>query len=239
MGVLELHGCLRRVPRAVLPLVPVRGHRDRRLAAARVSARVLDRVPLGPVAEPVPARDRRAVLRDVPHPDARVAEHPRGRGPSGRLPAGHPRPRRRPGPALHDARGRRGHHLQLLPLHGAAAVRLARADRRAAARGGEGPLREPDADLPARDAAALGARHRRRHAAHVHPCDRRLHQRRAPRDAEAADDRERHPGEVPRVAGLSDRRGALVRPHGTDPRRAPRVRQARRDDTEKAPSTRP
>ena len=40
-----------------------------------------------------------------------------------------------------DVRGRRRHHLQLLPLHGAAALRLARADRPAAPGGGEGPLR--------------------------------------------------------------------------------------------------
>ncbi len=39
-------------------------------------------------------------------------------------------------------RRRRGHHLQLPALHGAAALRLARADRPAPARGGGGPLRE-------------------------------------------------------------------------------------------------
>ena len=37
---------------------------------------------------------------------------------------------------------------------------VARADRPAAARGGRGPLREPDAGVPARDAAALAARGR-------------------------------------------------------------------------------
>ena len=46
--------------------------------------------------------------------------------------------------------------------------------------------------------------------------------------AEAADDRQRHPGEVPRVARLSDRGRPLVRPDGGDPRRAPRLRTARR-----------
>ena len=39
----------------------------------------------------------------------------------------------------------------------------------AAARGGEGPLRDPDAGVPAGDAAALGARDRRRDAADLHP----------------------------------------------------------------------
>ena len=62
--------------------------------------------------------------------------------------------------------------------------------------------REPHERVPPRHAAALRARDRRGHAAHVHPRRRRLHQRRAARDAEAADDRQRDPGEVPRVARL-------------------------------------
>ena len=42
----------------------------------------------------------------------------------------------------------------------------------------------------------------------------------AARHAEPGDDRERHPGEVPRVARLPGGRGALVHPDGADPRRA-------------------
>ena len=43
--------------------------------------------------------------------------------------------------------------------------------------------------VPARDAAAFDAGRRRRNAADLHPCGRRLHQRGASRDPEAADDR--------------------------------------------------
>ena len=214
LGVLELHRGDLGLPHAARPLVPVRGDRDDRGAPPRVSARLLDRVPRRAVAEPLPALDRRAVLRHVPHPHARVAQHPRRRGAGRRLPAGDPRPRRGRTAARDDVRRRRRHHLQLPALHGAADVRLARADRAAAPGGGEGPLRDPDADVPARDAAAVGAGDRRGHAAHLHPGGRRLHQRRAPRHAEAADDRQRHPGEVPRVARLPDRGVALVHPHG-------------------------
>ena len=110
-----------------------------------------------------------------------------------------------------------------LPLY----VSLEQIDATAAG-GGEGSVREPDPGVPAGHAAVLGARDRRRDAAHLHPGCRRLHQRRAARDAEAADDRERHPGEVPRVARLPDRRGPLVRPHGRHPRVAAPVRPHRR-----------
>ena len=59
-------------------------------------------------------------------------------------------------PAARDVRrGRRGHHLQLPALHGAAALRVAGADRPAPARGGRGSLREQASGVPARDAAAL------------------------------------------------------------------------------------
>ena len=62
------------------PLVRLRRDRDRRVPPARVSARLLDRVPGGPVAESLPALHRRAVLRHVPRADARLAEHPRRPG---------------------------------------------------------------------------------------------------------------------------------------------------------------
>src|SRR4029453_13763930 len=52
-----------------------------------------------------------------------------------------------------------------------------------------------------------------------HPGSRRLHQRAAARDAEAAHDRERDPVEVPRADRLSSRGRAVLRPDGGDPRR--------------------
>ena len=75
-------------------------------------------------------------------PDARLAQHPRRRGPGRRCPPAAPRPRPGRAPARDLRRGRRRDHLQLPAVHGAAALRLARADRRAPARGGERPLRE-------------------------------------------------------------------------------------------------
>ena len=66
--------------------------------------------------------------------------------------------------------------------------------------------------------------HRRRHAAHVHPGGRRLHQRPAARHAAPVHDRQRHPVEVPRADRLPGGGGALVHPDGADPRRAPRLR---------------
>ena len=55
----------------------------------------------------------------------------------------------------------------------------------------------PDAGVPARHAPALGTGDRGGDAPHLHPGGGRLHQRGAARHAEAGDDRERHPGEVP------------------------------------------
>ena len=51
----------------------------------------------------------------------------------------------------------------------------------AADRGGQGPLRVGANRLPQGHPAAHRARDRRRHAAHLHPGGRRLHQRRVPR----------------------------------------------------------
>src|SRR5262249_44781144 len=107
--------------------------------------------------------------------------------------------------------------------------RLARADRRAAARSGAGSLREPRSRLPACHAAALAAGRVRGHAPHVHPGRRRLHQRAAPRDAAAVHDRQRHPVEVPRADGLPGCGGALVRADGPDRVARPGVRARARD----------
>ena len=92
----------------------------------------------------------------------------------------------------------------------------------------QGPVRELDPGVLARDPAALGSRDRGRHAADLHSGSRRLHQCRPPRHDEADDDRERHPGEVPHVSRLSDRGVAQLHPHGADPRRAPGIRARRR-----------
>ena len=94
--------------------------------------------------------------------DARLAEHPRRRGAGRQHPARHPRARARRAAARRPGRRRRRHHLQLLPLHGAAALRLARADRPAAARGRRSDLyASASAGVPAGDAAALDAGNRR------------------------------------------------------------------------------
>ena len=87
---------------------------------------------------------RRAVLRHVPVRTLAWLNILADEGPIvvGVLQAlGHPR--RRTGGCSRRVRRRRGDHLQLPPVHGASALRLARADRRAAARGGGGSLREP------------------------------------------------------------------------------------------------
>ena len=128
------------------------------------------------------------------------------------------RDRRQRPPARDPDRGRRRDHLQLPALHGAAALRRARADRPEADRGGPGPVREQGAHLPARDAAAVDAGRARWHAAHVHPGGRRLHQRAAARHVEPVHDRERHPVEVPRAHRLPVGGGAVAAPDGGDPR---------------------
>ena len=157
------------VPRASDPLVRLRGARDAARASRQLSARLLDRVPRRAVEEPAAARDHRAVLRHVPDPDARVAVDPLGQRVRRRH-AAHAAPARRGRTAArHVDRGRRGDHLQLPAVHGAAALRGARADRPAADRGRAGPLREQAAGVPPRDAAALAARRVRGHAADVHP----------------------------------------------------------------------
>ena len=139
-----------------------------------------------------------------------------------------PHPRARWAPPRHVRRRRGGDHLQLPAVHGVAVVRVARADRRAAARGGRGPLREQAAGVPPRHAPALRAGDRGGNAAHLHPGRGRLHQRSAARDAEAVHGRQRDPVEVPRRARLPVRRGAVVHPDGADPRRADRLCARRR-----------
>ena len=151
--------------------------------ADQLPARLLDRVPRRTVEEPLPARDHRPVLRHLPDPHARVADDPL-RQRLRRRHAPHAARARRGRTAARDVdRRRRGAHLQLPALHGAAALRGARADRPAADRGRAGPLREQAPGVPARDAAALAARRLRGHPADVHPRRRRLHQRAAARDA--------------------------------------------------------
>ncbi len=126
-------------------------------------------------------------------------------------------------------RRRRGHHLQLPALHGAAAVRVARADRPAAARGGGGPLREQAAGVPPGDAAALGARASSR--ARCSPSSR-------PRATSSTPQllgtpRQYMIGNVIQskfldAARLPGRGGAVVHPDGADPGRAARLRARRR-----------
>src|ERR671937_1382312 len=76
----------------------------------------------------------------------------------------------------------------------------------------------------ARDAAALAARSRCRHTAHVHTGGRRLHQRAAPRVAEEPHDRQRDQLEVQRADRLSGGGLDVVRPDGGDPHPGAHVR---------------
>src|SRR5439155_11637322 len=229
LGVVELPRRDLALPRPVRALGRVRGCRDPDRARHRVSARLLDRLPRRALEEPLPPARDRAVLRHLPDPDARLGDDPlrrRGRHRDAAAP-------RDPGlgrPPARDVGGRdRGDHLQLPALHGPAALRQPRADRLEADRGGAGPLREQGAGLSARDASALAPGRLRRDAPDVHPGCGRLHQRAAPRHAEAVHDRQRHPVAVPGCAGLPLGGRALVRADGCDPRRGARVRPLARD----------
>ena len=188
---------LKRLQRAVHPLVRIRRARHADRAPDRLPARLRDRVPRRKVAERAAAPRDRAVLRHVPDPHALVGDDPVRLGRrrehaqdardrlSGRAFARH-----------HGLRGR-GHHLQLPAVHDPAAVREPGADRPQAARGGLRPVRPAPRRVPARHAAALHAGRRGRRAAHLHPGGRRLHQRAAAGYAQAVHDRKRHPVALP------------------------------------------
>ena len=218
LGVLELQRGALGQPRAADPLVPVRRDRDRAGARVQLPARVLDRLPGRPLEERLPRPRRGAVLRHLPDPDDRLADDPLGRR-HRRQRAADDRPARGRRPPARDLdRRRRGDHLQLPPVRDPADLRLARAGRPAARRGGVGSLREPAACVPAGDAAALAAGHLRGDAADVHPRRRRLHQRRAARRPQPGHDRERDPVEVPRPDRLPVGGGAVLRADGADRR---------------------
>ena len=85
------------------------------------------------------------VLHHLPDPDPRLGDDPLRREPGGRTSShaiGLAPERPRPG---HQRRRDRRPHLQLPAVHDPADLRQPRADRRAADRGGEGPLRLGDA----------------------------------------------------------------------------------------------
>ena len=95
LGVGELLGRDPELPRPLHPLARVRRHRDAARALLGLSAGVLDRLPRRPLEEPAAAVHRRALLRHLPDPDARVGDDPRRPGAGRRLPARHRDPRRR------------------------------------------------------------------------------------------------------------------------------------------------
>ena len=66
-------------------------------------------------------------------------------------------------------------------------------------RGGQGPVLDVDRRLPQDRVPAVAPRSVRRHAAHVHPGERRLRQPALPRQSEHDDDRQLDPGPVPRA----------------------------------------
>ena len=115
------------------------------------------------------------------------------------------------------ARGGLRTDVQLPAVHDPAALHLAGAHRRPAARGRGRPLRPAVHHLPPGDVPAVHARRRLRHPAHLHPGERRLRQRRTARLHRHQDDRQRHPVAVPAGPRLPDGRRALVHPHGGRP----------------------
>ena len=186
------------------------------IVAARVPARVLPGA-LGDEAEvrPAPAPDR-AVPDELPAARARVEGDPRRPGRRQLVPLLDAPPRAgAPDLAapLQPVRGHARARLHLAAVRRAADLRLAREPRPAPARGGERPRREPPAGVPARDAAAVAARRRRRVPLRLHPDARRV------RDAVARRRRERlhvrQPDRRPvrhRLPRLGDRLGARAVP---------------------------
>src|SRR5690606_1314572 len=167
----------------------------------------------------------RAVLHQLPDPHPRLEDDPRRRRTGGRRPGRAARPGRhrlarldgrRPG-ARHPAGGRLRSDVQLPAVHDPAAVHLAGAHRPPPARGGERPLREALHDLPQGHLPAVDAGRGLRHAADLHPGDRRLHQRGPPRLDRDPHGRQRHPVPIPADPRLSDGRGPLLHPDGRDP----------------------
>src|SRR6201996_7640117 len=179
------------------------------------------------MAEPDAVRGGGAVLHHLPDPHPGVEDDPRRRKPGHRIPP-HDRARSERAHPVHRLRGDRRYHLQLPPLHGAAALRKPRADRHQGLGGVERPLRERLLDLLESDLPALTAGRRRRHAAHLHPRGRRLRQRGIPRRRQQLDDRQRHPKALPDAIELLFRRRALVRPDGGDHGRRDPLHQSRR-----------
>ena len=123
-------------------------------------------------------------------------------------------------PAAHPDEHRRvgdpGHDLRIPAVRDPAAVRVDRPARLEPPRGRPRPVRVGPGGVPARDAAADDARDRRRVAADVHPGDRRLRHAGPPRRTADHDDRQEHPGAVPRGPRLAVRGGARVHPDGRD-----------------------
>ena len=126
------------------------------LHPARLPDGVLDRVLRRQVEGDPVLPDPRAVLRVVRDPHGAVEVHPRRRRRA--LRAAEERSGSCPDDfrVLRDAgRGGRRHHVQLPAVHGAAALRGARAHRQAARRGGQGPVRLEVRGVPQGRAAAV------------------------------------------------------------------------------------
>ena len=125
----------------------------------------------------------------------------------GLIPDEHPCP-------LDPVRGRRRAHLRRAPVHAAAALRRAAADRPDPGRGRRRPLRERHRPLPHDHPAALGARHLRRDRPRRDHQHRRLPERVDPRRPIDDDDRQHHPDPVRQQRRLPDRVGAGADPDG-------------------------
>src|SRR5574337_5266 len=124
--------------------------------------------------------------------------------------------------AVHPRRGAGRDDLQLPAVHGAAAVRQSGEARPAPDRGRARPRRQPVDHLRRGDAAAVGARHRRRGHAGVHPGGGRIRDPRPARRRRRDDDRPQDLGRLRAEPGLADGVGG----RGGDGRDAGRAHRA-------------
>ena len=214
-----------RVPHAVRALVRLRRDRDDRVrSCSRIRSCTGSRSGRA-VAERLPRPHRRAVLRHVPRPDARVAQHPRRRGAGRRLPARHPRPRRRTAAcSRRPSQSSRASPTTSSPSWPCRSTsRWSRSTRGSSRRRRTCTRRRTQAflrvTLPLSAPGIVAGTLLTFIPAAGDFINAQLLGTPTP-----VHDRERHPVEVPRVTRLSDGGVALVPPHGAHPRRPARLR---------------
>src|SRR5262245_19488185 len=178
----------------------------------------------GPAEVHAAVGDHRAVPHELPPARAGVARpaQPARGDPAGapeRARAGH-RPEHRLDVQQH-VRDVPHPRVRLGPVRRAPGLRLAREPRPAPAGGVERPGGEPVADVPQRDAAAVGPGRHRRVRVRADPDARRVHHAAARRRPRRADVRQRDPGLLLSVVQLAARirDGHVPDPRGGDPAR--------------------